>query len=117
MDGSRLDLIIIPIVVAISLAAWLIAVAYAATHPQWKNDVPAGASPAELAGTATGRPVLDFGPARASEDHARDEHADQVAATVRASGIPATTLTTIATASRDVPVGVVAGRGVVVAGV
>ena len=64
MDGDSLDLIIIPIVVMISLAAWLIAVAYAATHPQWKNDAPAGASSAELARTATGGPILDFGPAR-----------------------------------------------------
>jgi hypothetical protein len=64
MDGDSLDLIIIPIVVMISLAAWLIAVAYAATYPQWKNDAPAGASSAELARTATGGPILDFGPAR-----------------------------------------------------
>ena len=32
MDGSSVDLIIIPVVTVISLAAWLLAVAYAATH-------------------------------------------------------------------------------------
>ena len=37
MDGSRLSLIIIPVVVVISLAAWLIMVAYAASHPEWKH--------------------------------------------------------------------------------
>ena len=37
MDGSSLSLIIIPIVVVISLASWLILVAYAASHPEWKN--------------------------------------------------------------------------------
>jgi hypothetical protein len=37
MDGSSLSLIIIPVVVVISLAAWLVAVAYAADHPDWKH--------------------------------------------------------------------------------
>ena len=37
MDGSSLSLIIIPVVVVVSLAAWLIAVAYAAGHPEWKH--------------------------------------------------------------------------------
>ena len=37
MDGSSLSLIIIPVVVVISLAAWLILVAHAASHPQWKG--------------------------------------------------------------------------------
>ena len=37
MDGSSLSLIIIPVVVVISLAAWLILVAYAASHPAWKH--------------------------------------------------------------------------------
>ncbi len=37
MDGSSLSLIIIPVVVVISLAAWLILVAYAASHPEWKH--------------------------------------------------------------------------------
>jgi hypothetical protein len=37
MDGSTASLIIIPLVVAISLAAWLIAVYYADSHPRWKS--------------------------------------------------------------------------------
>ena len=37
MDGSSIDLIIIPVVVMISLAAWLIVVFYAVTHPEWKH--------------------------------------------------------------------------------
>jgi hypothetical protein len=37
MDGSSLSLIIIPVVVVISLAAWLILVAYAGSHPRWKH--------------------------------------------------------------------------------
>jgi hypothetical protein len=37
MDGSSLSLIIIPVVVVISLAAWLILVANANSHPQWKH--------------------------------------------------------------------------------
>jgi hypothetical protein len=37
MDGSSISLILIPAVVVISLAAWLIAVAYAASHPSWKH--------------------------------------------------------------------------------
>jgi len=41
MDGSTASLIAIPIVVTLSLAAWLLAVAYAAAHPQWKHGAPA----------------------------------------------------------------------------
>ena len=37
MDGSSLSLILIPIVVVIGLATWLILVAYAASHPTWKH--------------------------------------------------------------------------------
>jgi hypothetical protein len=37
MDGSGLSLILIPVVVVISLAAWLIAAAYAGSHPGWKH--------------------------------------------------------------------------------
>ena len=40
MDGSSASLIIIPIVVTISLAIWLIAVYYADSHPQWKAGRP-----------------------------------------------------------------------------
>jgi hypothetical protein len=36
-DGSSIDLIIIPVVVVISLAAWLLALAYAATQLEWKH--------------------------------------------------------------------------------
>jgi hypothetical protein len=35
MDGSGLSLILIPVVVSISLGAWLILVYYADAHPQW----------------------------------------------------------------------------------
>ena len=37
MDGSAADLYVIPIVVVISLAVWLILVAYAASHPEWRG--------------------------------------------------------------------------------
>jgi hypothetical protein len=45
MDGSSLSLILIPIVVAISLAAWLVMVAYAARHPEWKHGPAAPQGP------------------------------------------------------------------------
>jgi hypothetical protein len=35
MDGSSLSLIVIPIVVSISLATWLVLVFYADSHPRW----------------------------------------------------------------------------------
>jgi hypothetical protein len=35
MDGSPIDLIIIPIVVVLSLAGWLVAVYWADSHPRW----------------------------------------------------------------------------------
>ena len=41
MDGSTASLIVIPIVVTVALAAWLILVAYAASHPQWKHGTQA----------------------------------------------------------------------------
>jgi hypothetical protein len=37
MDGSSLSLILIPIVVVIGLATWLVLVAYAVGHPTWKH--------------------------------------------------------------------------------
>jgi hypothetical protein len=37
MDGSTASLIAIAIVVTLSLAAWLLMVAYAAAHPNWKH--------------------------------------------------------------------------------
>ena len=39
MDGSTLSIVLIPVVVVISLAAWLIMVAYAASHPTWKHGL------------------------------------------------------------------------------
>ena len=53
MDGSSLSLILIPVVVVISLAAWLIMVAYTANHPAWKHgpastqDAPATTLPGD----------------------------------------------------------------------
>ena len=41
MDGSTASLIAIPIVVTLALAAWLLLVAYAAAHPQWKHGTAA----------------------------------------------------------------------------
>ncbi len=41
MDGSTASLIAIPIVVTLSLGVWLLAVAYAAAHPQWKHGATA----------------------------------------------------------------------------
>ncbi len=38
MTGSSIDFIVIPIVSVISLAAWLIMVFYADSHPQWRGD-------------------------------------------------------------------------------
>jgi hypothetical protein len=38
MTGSSIDLIVIPIVASVSLAAWLIVVFYADSHPQWHGD-------------------------------------------------------------------------------
>jgi hypothetical protein len=38
MDGSPIDLIIIPIVVVLSLAGWLVAVYWADSHPRWRGD-------------------------------------------------------------------------------
>ena len=62
MDGSSLSLIIIPVVVVISLAAWLIMVAYTASHPAWKHgpastqDAPATTLP----GNGVSRPRAEI---------------------------------------------------------
>lgn len=48
MDGSTASLIAIPIVVTLSLAVWLILVAYAAAHPQWKHGTPATQTDGQL---------------------------------------------------------------------
>jgi hypothetical protein len=44
MDGSGLSLIVVPIVAVISLAAWLIMVFYADSHPQWGRAPGRGSS-------------------------------------------------------------------------
>jgi hypothetical protein len=58
MDGSTASLIAIPIVVTLSLAAWLLAVAYAAAHPRWKHGTAAAGSghPSQADGPAEPRP-------------------------------------------------------------
>jgi len=71
MDGSSASLIAIPIVVIVVLAAWLILVAYAASHPQWKHGTQAAGPghPAPSDGqlrTAEPRPAAQ---ARTSADH------------------------------------------------
>jgi hypothetical protein len=38
MSGSALAPVVIPIVTTISLAAWLVIVFYAASHPQWRSQ-------------------------------------------------------------------------------
>jgi hypothetical protein len=48
MDGSSASLIAIPIVVTLSLALWLILVAYAAAHPRWKHGAPATLADGQL---------------------------------------------------------------------
>jgi len=62
MDGSSLSLILIPVVVMISLAAWLIAVGYAASHPQWKHGpaAPHDAPVTTLPGTGVPRPRTEI---------------------------------------------------------
>jgi hypothetical protein len=95
MDGSTASLYAIPIVVTLALAAWLILVAYAAAHPQWKRQAPAAdiSDPAAmadrlpsstgssaLADTAAAAPIRDLAPASASKDDAPDQHAGLAAA-------------------------------------
>jgi len=54
MDGSGLSLIVVPVVAVICLAAWLIMVFYADSHPQWGRA--AGAQ--ELWPRRVSRPAL-----------------------------------------------------------
>jgi hypothetical protein len=67
MDGSALAVIVIPIVTSISLAAWLIMVFYADSHPGWarppgrRNSGPA--APAD-GRTNEARAVTPAGPER-----------------------------------------------------
>jgi len=64
MDGSGIDLIIIPVITVICLAAWLIAVFYAASHPAWKHG-PA----AQQQAPATALPGAAVPPPRAEIRH------------------------------------------------
>ena len=52
MDGSSLSLILIPIAVSIGLAAWLILVFHAASHPQWSAHSAAPAPARSVAAAA-----------------------------------------------------------------
>ena len=62
MDGSTAAIILIPIVVTISVAAWLIVVFYADSHPQWRNGPsPEGSNPVPAAWAQT-RPDALTGP-------------------------------------------------------
>jgi hypothetical protein len=38
MDGTGIDLVVIPIVAVLSLAVWLAIVLYVAAHPHWKGQ-------------------------------------------------------------------------------
>jgi ribosomal protein S27AE len=62
MDGSAIDPIIITVVVVISLAAWPIAVAYAARHPAWEHGpaAPHQARPTALPGAAAPLPRTEI---------------------------------------------------------
>jgi hypothetical protein len=62
MDGSSLSIVLIPIVVVICLAAWLIMVACAASHPEWKHSPASPPRSSEPAARADQRP-LDASPA------------------------------------------------------
>jgi len=54
MTGSSSAVILIPIVVTISLAAWLILVFYADSHPRWRNgSSPTQSNPAPAAQART----------------------------------------------------------------
>jgi hypothetical protein len=79
MDGSTASLIAIPIVVTLSLVAWLLAVAYAAAHPQWKHGTAsAGAdhlSQADALVRATESRPNHLALADAGEDVTPDKHA------------------------------------------
>jgi len=72
MDGSTASLIAIPIVTTLALAAWLLLVAYAATHPQWKHGTatagPRNPAPADPQVRPAGPRPAGLGPAGASQD-------------------------------------------------
>lgn len=76
MDGSTASLIAIPIVVTVVLAAWLILVAYAASHPQWKHGTqaagPANPAPADgQFGAAEPRPATQARADAIPEKHSK----------------------------------------------
>jgi hypothetical protein len=90
MTGSSLAPVIIPIVVSISLAAWLIIVYYADSHPEWKSARPVPgemhAAPREVhpapgpqtAGTPGAPPELAA--AGSDQPHDQERHRDLVSA-------------------------------------
>jgi hypothetical protein len=62
MDGSPVDLIIIPIVVVLSLAGWIIPIYWADSHPRWRGDdlrKQADASAAAPSVPTIGHPAAD----------------------------------------------------------
>ena len=75
MDGSTASLIAIPIVVTLSLAAWLIMVAYAAAHPKWKHSGAAAGAGDHL---RAGAPVAPAEPRPAQLAHRAPADAEQV---------------------------------------
>ena len=68
MTGSSLAPIVIPIVVMFGLAAWIVMVFHAASHPQWRDlhrPSPRTCSPARSSGRRRSRPDPvrhDYGP-------------------------------------------------------
>jgi|GEM_PF-412478 len=90
MTGSSLAVIITPIVAVTCLAAWLIMIFYADSHPEWKHRPPQpqpdsrpaimadqrphDASTALPAGTAAAGPAQDTGAIRAPDAGARQVH-------------------------------------------
>jgi hypothetical protein len=68
MDGSTASVIVIPIVIVISLAAWLIVVAWAASHPDWRgrNQASGQRNPGQAGPDAS--PAAPADPALAAPD-------------------------------------------------
>ena len=83
MDGSTASLVAIPIVATLVLAAWLLLVAYAATHPRWKHGTAAAgpenpASAGHQIRPAEPRPGV-LAPADADQDAIPEKPAKQAA--------------------------------------
>jgi hypothetical protein len=72
MDGSTASIIAIPIVATLALAAWLLLVAYAAAHPQWRHGAaaaePANPAPAPSHVRSDGPRPADLALADADQD-------------------------------------------------